>query len=339
MPLSHGWTAGRGKSLRYSELDHPPERNCTMSESAPNTPPRFGDTLHADPRQNEIAALLARLDALERSRGAEPTTDHRNTKGLWIVIAILGLVIVGLGAWEGWVASRYSKMSKELAATRFTLAHLAEGNFKALRAQQIQVVDGVLGQPLVTLTQTESGEGLVVTKNGKGQDLVTLGTTTNGEGAVVTTNGRGQELVTLVATTDGGGTVITKNGMGLDLVRLGVTEGGGGTVATTDGKGQDLVVLGSTTGDDGTVTTTNSLGKDLVMLGASEGGAGMIRTTNGKGQDLVTLGIAGGGGTITTTNGKGQELVKLGVDKEGRGLIGAFDPTGTFGRALLAPGP
>lgn len=288
-----------------------------MSESAPNTPTQPDEGPHTNLSERGIGALLARLNALEKKRGAEPTTDRGMTRAIWTVMTILGLVIVGLVAWNVVISTRCNKLSSDLAVTRAALTIVSGGNFVRLRAHLIELVDTEGDHPIVVLAQNEAGAGMVQTTNAKGDALVTLAGTKEGEGVVVTSNGRGQDLVMLGVTKDGDGTVTTKNGMGLNLVRLGVTEGGGGTVVTTNRKGLDSVTLGGL-----------------------EGGGGAVSIKDGEGRDVVVLGIStNGGGTIRTMNANGHELVSVGVSTNGKGMVAAFDPSGTFGRALLTPGP
>ena len=180
-----------------------------------------------------------------------------------------------------------------------------------IQARKFQVL-GEHRQLLVELTATESGKGMVVTRDGKGQELVKLTASVNGDGIVNTYNGEGQELVKLTVTEGGGGAVVTSNGKGQELVKLGATVGGGGVVVTSNGKGQELV-----------------------ELTASVNGEGMVNTYNGKGQELVSLGMTKEGeGLVNTYNGKGQKLVVLGTTKGGEGAVGVYDRNGDITKQL-----
>ena len=126
------------------------------------------------------------------------------------------------------------------------------------------------------------------------------------------------------------------NDAGKVVVTLSANDDGNGMIRTRSAKGNDLVDLTSTEGGNSTVTTYQSNGKPQVRLG-STGNGGLVGAYNKTDEGYAVMAMADNGGLVEVTNNTGEIIGQIISDKDGNGVVGAYNRKGK-GRTLQ-PGP
>lgn len=245
--------------------------------------------------------------------------------------AIAGLgVLLSLGLC--FVAARQSlenqRLSRRLAAIDVRISPVLLGRFDRLSASSIDVISPGGTSPVIQLTRSENGDGMIVTRTIQGQSLTTIGATDNGEGFLSVGNGKGVDLVVLSSTTDGGGAIQTFSKAHVPLVQLMSTDVGGGglIVHNSNGAATAMLLSGKNTASLDVVT---SGGNPIVSLGGSESGAGYNYIYNSAGQRTAGISVApNGSGFIFTTDATSRPMVQLGMSLGNTGAFNALDQNG-----------